>query len=311
MQTWNAPQLILAAIIAICWRGIDEFVIFAPLTTGAIRYDIPTRLAVTATGHYPVVAASPWRVAGEIAIAIPAHVRLVMVANDLPALTDPLVSDVLRALTVSPDQVLQLTPEKSRCCRKAVAATAGGWVLTNRYHWKALRWHHRRSPNYGQTQRHAPRYGNKFAHMNTISSSKRLIYQRLTTLNNAPTPFRGVKTFASNQGERYLNFQLTQNGKMAAFAITQVVLDEATLFNIAVDPDYQRQGLGRALLEHLIDELEKRGVATLWLEVRASNAAAIALYESLGFNEATIRRNYYPTTDGREDAIIMALPISM
>lgn len=41
-----------------------------------------------------------------------AHVRLVMVANDLPALTDPLVSDVLRALTVSPDQVLQLTPEK-------------------------------------------------------------------------------------------------------------------------------------------------------------------------------------------------------
>lgn len=303
--------MILAAIIAICWRGIDEFAIFAPLTTGAIRYDIPTRLAVTATGHYPVVAASPWRVAGEIAIAIPPHVRLVMVANDLPALTDPLVSDVLRALTVSPDQVLQLTPEKSRCCRKAVAATAGGWVLTNRYHWKALRWHHRRSPNYGQTQRHAPRYGNKFAHMNTISSSKRLIYQRLTTLNNAPTPFRGVKTFASNQGERYLNFQLTQNGKMAAFAITQVVLDEATLFNIAVDPDYQRQGLGRALLEHLIDELEKRGVATLWLEVRASNAAAIALYESLGFNEATIRRNYYPTTDGREDAIIMALPISM
>ena len=89
------------------------------------------------------------------------------------------------------------------------------------------------------------------------------------------------------------------------------VLPEATLFNIAVDPDYQRQGLGRALLEHLIDELEKRGVATLWLEVRASNAAAIALYESLGFNEATIRRNYYPTTDGREDAIIMALPISM
>ena len=119
------------------------------------------------------------------------------------------------------------------------------------------------------------------------------------------------QTLASNQGERYRNYQLSVDGEMAAFAITQVVLDEATLFNIAVDPDYHRQGLGRALLEHLIDELEKRGVATLWLEVRASNAAAIALYESLGFNEATIRRNYYPTTDGREDAIIMALPISM
>ncbi|CDW58040.1 DNA III psi and Acetyltransf 1 domain containing protein [Trichuris trichiura] len=185
----------------------------------------------------------PGALQGEIAIAIPAHVRLVMVANDLPALTDPLVSDVLRALTVSPDQVLQLTPEK----------------------------------------------------IAMLPQGSRCNSWRLGT--DEPLSLEGA--------------QLTQNGKMAAFAITQVVLDEATLFNIAVDPDYQRQGLGRALLEHLIDELEKRGVATLWLEVRASNAAAIALYESLGFNEATIRRNYYPTTDGREDAIIMALPISM
>ncbi|MEG9686700.1 ribosomal protein S18-alanine N-acetyltransferase [Klebsiella michiganensis] len=119
------------------------------------------------------------------------------------------------------------------------------------------------------------------------------------------------QTFASNQGERYLNLQLSVDGVMAAFAITQIVLDEATLFNIAVDPAFQRRGLGRALLERVIDEVEKRGVVTLWLEVRASNVAAIALYESLGFNEATIRRNYYPTVDGREDAIIMALPISM
>ncbi|EGT5712954.1 ribosomal-protein-alanine N-acetyltransferase [Cronobacter dublinensis subsp. dublinensis] len=117
------------------------------------------------------------------------------------------------------------------------------------------------------------------------------------------------KTFASNQGERYLNLRLDVDGVMAAFAITQVVLDEATLFNIAVDPAFQRRGLGRALLEHLIEALEQRDVLTLWLEVRASNYAARALYESLGFNEATVRRNYYPTPDGREDAIIMALPL--
>ncbi|NIY48155.1 ribosomal protein S18-alanine N-acetyltransferase [Cedecea colo] len=117
------------------------------------------------------------------------------------------------------------------------------------------------------------------------------------------------KTFASNQGERYFNLRLDVDGEMAAFAVTQVVLDEATLFNIAVDPAYQRKGLGRQLLEYLISELEKREVFTLWLEVRASNSAAIALYESLGFNEATIRRNYYPTKEGREDAIIMALPL--
>lgn len=115
------------------------------------------------------------------------------------------------------------------------------------------------------------------------------------------------KTFASNQGERFINLRLDADGKMAAFAITQVVLDEASLFNIAVDPAFQRRGLGRQLLQHLIDELIKRDVLTLWLEVRASNLPAIALYEQLGFNQVSRRPNYYPTASGREDAILMAL----
>ena len=115
------------------------------------------------------------------------------------------------------------------------------------------------------------------------------------------------KTFASNQGERFINLRLDVDGKMAAFAITQVVLDEASLFNIAVDPAFQRRGFGRQLLQHLIDELIKRNVLTLWLEVRASNLPAIALYEQLGFNQVSRRPNYYPTASGREDAILMAL----
>lgn len=117
------------------------------------------------------------------------------------------------------------------------------------------------------------------------------------------------KTFASNQGERYLNLRLEVDGVLAAFTITQVVLDEATLFNLAVDPAYQRRGLGRELLQYLIAELEQRGILTLWLEVRASNHPAIALYEQLDFNEVSVRRNYYPTADGKEDAVIMALTI--
>jgi ribosomal-protein-alanine N-acetyltransferase len=116
-------------------------------------------------------------------------------------------------------------------------------------------------------------------------------------------------TFASNQGERYLNLKLEAAGQMAGFAITQIVLDEATLFNIAIHPDWQRRGFGRTLLTALIAELEARGVVTLWLEVRASNHGAIALYEDLGFNEVTVRRNYYPAANGREDAIVMALPL--
>ena len=117
------------------------------------------------------------------------------------------------------------------------------------------------------------------------------------------------QTFASNQGARFLNLRLDVGDKMAAFAITQVVLDEASLFNIAVDPAFQRRGLGRQLLQHLIEALIKRDVLTLWLEVRASNLPAIALYEQLGFNQVSRRPDYYPTASGREDAILMALTL--
>lgn len=116
-------------------------------------------------------------------------------------------------------------------------------------------------------------------------------------------------TFTSNQGERYLNLKLEADGQMVGFAISQIVLDEATLFNIAIHPTMQCRGFGRTLLTALIAQLATRGVATLWLEVRAANRGAIALYESLGFNEVTVRRNYYPGRNGREDAIVMALPL--
>ncbi|AOM41276.1 ribosomal protein S18-alanine N-acetyltransferase [Xenorhabdus hominickii] len=117
------------------------------------------------------------------------------------------------------------------------------------------------------------------------------------------------KTFYSNQGERYLNYKITLNDQIIGFAITQYVMDEATLFNIAIHPDHQSRGYGRALLDHLINILPEKQINTLWLEVRRSNQSAIRLYEDLGFNEVFIRKNYYPTTTGKEDAIIMALPL--
>ncbi len=254
----------------------------------------------------------PGALQGEIAISLPEHIRLVMVAETPPSLTEPLIGDILRALAVTPDQVLQLTPDRvamlpqdSRCNSwrlgtEASLPLAGAQVST---------------PAFDELQTSAParrRSGNKSAHMNTISTLSTADLTKAWHIEKRAHAFPwSEQTLASNQGERYRNYQLSVDGEMAAFAITQVVLDEATLFNIAVDPAYQRRGLGRALLEHVIDEVEKLGVVTLWLEVRASNVAAIALYESVGFNEATIRRNYYPTADGREDAIIMALPISM
>jgi ribosomal-protein-alanine N-acetyltransferase len=144
--------------------------------------------------------------------------------------------------------------------------------------------------------------------MNSISILTPADLTRAFQIENASHAFPWTeKTFASNQGERYLNLKMMQSDEMAGFAITQIVLDEATLFNIAIDPAFQRQGLGRTLLEEVIRQLEQRDVVTFWLEVRASNSTAIALYESLGFNEVSVRRNYYPSAQGREDAIMMAL----
>ena len=115
-------------------------------------------------------------------------------------------------------------------------------------------------------------------------------------------------TLLNNQGERYLNLKLLEQGKIVGFAICNVVLDEATLFNIAVDPAEQGRGYGKALLQGLITELSQKDVITLWLEVRESNIKAQQLYTQLGFNEVTVRKHYYPLPDGKkENAIVMAL----
>ncbi|PHM37133.1 ribosomal protein S18-alanine N-acetyltransferase [Xenorhabdus innexi] len=129
-------------------------------------------------------------------------------------------------------------------------------------------------------------------------------------IEQASHPFPwSEKTFYSNQGERYLNYKIMLNNQMIGFAITQYILDEATLFNIAIHPEYQSQGYGRTLLNYLTETLPEKQINTLWLEVRRSNQSAIRLYEDLGFNEVSIRKNYYPTSTGKEDAIIMALPL--
>ena len=115
-------------------------------------------------------------------------------------------------------------------------------------------------------------------------------------------------TLKNNQGERYLNLKLTIEQQIMAFAICQTVLDEATLFNIAVAPEAQNKGYGRALLQQLIEQLRIRGITTLWLEVRESNQKAQRLYDQLGFNQVDVRKNYYPTPNGgRENALVMAL----
>lgn len=84
---------------------------------------------------------------------------------------------------------------------------------------------------------------------------------------------------------------------------SQTVLDQTDMMNIAVHPDFRRQGIARSLIEALTQALKKRGSRALMLEVRASNIPARTLYETLGFAPVGVRRNYY--RNPREDALIL------
>ena len=84
---------------------------------------------------------------------------------------------------------------------------------------------------------------------------------------------------------------------------SQTVIDESDVMNIAVLPQYRRQGVGERLICELITRLNDKGSKSLTLEVRVSNAPAIALYNKLGFQQVGRRPNYY--RNPKEDAYIL------
>ncbi|WPL17801.1 ribosomal-protein-alanine N-acetyltransferase [Thiorhodovibrio winogradskyi] len=93
--------------------------------------------------------------------------------------------------------------------------------------------------------------------------------------------------------------------QLIGHGVMMLVLDECHLLNVCIHPSHQRRGLGRLLLRRLLAIARKRQAASAFLEVRASNQAALALYQAEGFNEIGLRRGYYPAAKGREDAIVM------
>lgn len=105
----------------------------------------------------------------------------------------------------------------------------------------------------------------------------------------------------------YYMVVMEQGGAIVGYGVIQVILDEGHLLNITIDPVRHGRGLGHELLAHLID-YASRHTNILFLEVRPSNARAVALYQAAGFNEIGLRRNYYPAVGGgREDALLMAM----
>ena len=94
-------------------------------------------------------------------------------------------------------------------------------------------------------------------------------------------------------------------GEVIGYYAMMAAAGEAHLLNLTIAPSWRRHGLGRDLLEHCVARARDHKAESLFLEVRASNDAAIALYHSSGFVDLAVRRGYYPARSGREDALIM------
>ena len=99
--------------------------------------------------------------------------------------------------------------------------------------------------------------------------------------------------------------------ELLAYGLVSAGANEAHILNLCVKPSAQGKGLGRRMLYKLIEMAEWRDADSIFLEVRASNVVALNLYEQEGFNRLGLRKGYYPSNEGREDALVFAKAINL
>jgi [ribosomal protein S18]-alanine N-acetyltransferase len=96
---------------------------------------------------------------------------------------------------------------------------------------------------------------------------------------------------------------------LLGYFVLMIAAGEAHLLNISIAAAHQRSGHGSGLLREAAALALKRGARSLFLEVRPSNRAAHAFYTRFGFRKVAVRRGYYPASAGREDALVLTLPL--
>jgi len=121
--------------------------------------------------------------------------------------------------------------------------------------------------------------------------------------NSAPWSERSFKNELDHKHGVFLVGIL--QGNVVAYGGVWMVVDEAHVTTIAVAEEQRRQGIGQRLMIELMEKAKKAGMVCSTLEVRASNEAAIKMYEKFGYIVTAIRRGYYP--DNKEDAVVMWL----
>ena len=119
-----------------------------------------------------------------------------------------------------------------------------------------------------------------------------------------PTPWSRRAFWSELTQNIYAHYIVVRiDGVLVGYGGMWVILDEAHVTNVAVHPEYRRLGIGRRIMNELMDRARSRGATRMTLEVRRSNTGAQRLYEELGFVAKGIRKGYY--ADLKEDAIIM------
>jgi [ribosomal protein S18]-alanine N-acetyltransferase len=114
-------------------------------------------------------------------------------------------------------------------------------------------------------------------------------------------------SFAMCMSAGYLGWVIEKEQTILGFIIASLHHTEYHILNLCINFPYQRQGFGQLLLNHALSHAQAAGAAFTYLEVRQSNSRAINLYQKLGFSAIGERKDYYPTVNGREDALILAL----
>ncbi len=97
-----------------------------------------------------------------------------------------------------------------------------------------------------------------------------------------------------------------EDGEIVSYAVLMPVIDEAELLTIGVAANRQRKGFGRRMLNEIVRVARDNALRRIFLEVRPSNLAAVALYRDTGFVTIGMRQNYYQNASGMEDALVMA-----
>jgi ribosomal-protein-alanine N-acetyltransferase len=97
-----------------------------------------------------------------------------------------------------------------------------------------------------------------------------------------------------------------QRQNIVGHGVISVSAGESHMLNLSIAREYQRRGFGKQFIEFLIQQAQAKHAQTMLLEVRPSNTAAINCYNSAGFNEIGLRKDYYPAPEGREDALLFA-----